>query len=172
MICHVFLSFSLGDEGLVNVFRGQAANRQSVLFHDYSIKEAFEPTWKMKAERLIRACSVTLCLIGKTTYRSKAVDWEIRKSTELGKTVRAVRIVPTVPGIPPALAELSVQPLPWDMERIIGELNLKFCNLPYQLPAMVSQGSFTPPAPHRARSAGGSTWGGAWWRRSSSQRLP
>ncbi len=53
MIRHVFLSFSMGDESLVNVFRGQAANRQSVLvFHDYSIKEAFESTWKMNAERL------------------------------------------------------------------------------------------------------------------------
>ena len=114
----------MGDEGLVNVFRGQAANRQSVLvFHDYSIKEAFESTWKMKAERLIRACSVTICLIGKTTYRSKAVDWEIRRSAELGKTVMAVSIEPTAPRVPPALTELNVQPQPWDMERIIGELN-------------------------------------------------
>ena len=124
MIRHVFLSFSMGDEGIVNVFRGQAANRQSVLvFHDYSIKEAFESTWKMKAERLIRACSVTICLIGKTTYRSKAVDWEIRRSAELGKTVMAVSIEPTAPRVPPALTELNVQPQPWDMERIIGELN-------------------------------------------------
>lgn len=124
MIRHVFLSFSMGDEGLVNVFRGQAANRKSVLvFHDYSIKEAFESTWKTNAERLIRACSVTICLIGKTTYRSKAVDWEIRKSAELGKTVMAVSIEPTVPRVPPALTDLNVHPLPWDMERIMGELN-------------------------------------------------
>ena len=124
MIRHVFLSFSMGDEGLVNVFRSQAASRQSALvFHDYSIKEVFESTWKTNVERLIRACSVTLCLIGKTTYQSKAIDWEIRKSAELGKTVMAVSIEPTMPKVPPTLTDLNVQPLPWDMERIIGELN-------------------------------------------------
>ena len=77
----------------------------------------------MNAERLIRACSVTICLIGKKTYRSKAVDWELRKSAELGKTVMAIAIEPTAPRVPPVLTELNVQPLPWDMERIIGELN-------------------------------------------------
>ena len=124
MMRHMFLSFSTGDKGLVSVFRSQAANRQPALvFHDYSIKEAFESAWKMNAERLIRACSVTICLIGKKTYRSKAVDWEIRKSAELGKTVMAVSIEPTVPKVPPALTDLNVQPLPWDMERIMGELN-------------------------------------------------
>ena len=99
----VFLSFSTEDKGLVDLFRSQARDRQAALvFRDYSIKETFEHAWKTNAERLIRACSVTLCLIGGTTYRSEAVDWEIRKSVELA---------------------LNVAPLPWDIERIVGELN-------------------------------------------------
>ena len=121
---NVFLSFSTEDKGLVDLFRSQARDRQPALvFRDYSIKETFEHAWKTNAERLIRACSVTICLIGKTTYRSKAVDWEIRKSVELGKHVMAVFLEPTVPMVPPALAELNVAPLPWDIERTAGGLN-------------------------------------------------
>ena len=124
MACNVFLSFVMKDKDIVNLFRDQAENRQSSLvFCDYSIKEAFESAWKTNAECLIRACSVTICLIGKTTYRSKAVDWEVRKSVELGKSIMAVYIEPTVPIVPPALAELEVTPLPWDIERIVGELS-------------------------------------------------
>lgn len=120
----VFLSFSTEDKGLVDLFRSQARDRQAALvFRDYSIKETFEHAWKTNAERLIRACSVTLCLIGGTTHRSKAVDWEIRKSVELDKYIMAVSLEPTVPRVPPALAALNVAPLPWDIERIVGELN-------------------------------------------------
>ena len=120
----VFLSFSTEDKGLVDLFRSQARDRQpDLVFRDYSIKETFEHAWKTNAERLIRACSVTLCLIGRATHRSKAVDWEIRKSVELDKYIMAVSLEPTVPRVPPALVALNVAPLPWDIERIVGELN-------------------------------------------------
>ena len=124
MTRNVFLSFTTEDKSLADLFRSQAKDRQSALvFRDYSIKEAFEHAWKTNAERLIQACSVTICLIGKTTHRSKAVDWEVRKSAELGKYVMAVSLEPTVPVVPPALVELNVKPLPWDTERVVGELN-------------------------------------------------
>ena len=124
MTRNVFLSFTMTDKGFVDLLRGQAERRQPALvFRDYSIKEAFEATWKTNAERLIRACSITLCLIGKTTHRSQAVDWEVRKSVDLGKHVMAVAIDPTGPIVPPALADLKVKPLPWDIERIVGELH-------------------------------------------------
>ena len=162
---NVFLSFSTEDKGLADLFRDQARDRQSdLVFRDYSIKKTFEHAWKTNAERLIRACSVTICLIGGTTHRSKAVDWEIRKSVELGKYIMAVFLEPTVPRVPPVLVALraiydsvyppggkrlaaslrpsargqstptpvrlqpivnrsNVAPLPWDIERIAGELN-------------------------------------------------
>ena len=124
MTRNVFLSFTTEDKSLVDLFRSQAKDRQSALvFRDYSIKEAFEYAWKTNAERLIQACSVTICLIGKTTHQSKAVAWEVRKSVELGKYVMAVSLELTVPIVPPALAELNVKPLPWDIERVVGKLN-------------------------------------------------
>lgn len=121
---NVFLSFTTEDKEVADLFRSQMENRQpDVAFRDYSIKEAFEQAWKTNAERLIRACSATICLIGKTTHRSRAVDWEVRKSVELGKPVMAVSIEPVRPLAPPALTELTLRPLSWDMERIAGELS-------------------------------------------------
>ena len=121
---NVFLSFTMEDKGLVNLFRGQAESKHSSLvFHDYPVKETFEYTWKTNVERLIRSCSVMICLIGKTTHRSKAVDWEVRKSVELGKQIMAVAIESPMPTVPLSLAELNVGPLPWDIDRIVGELD-------------------------------------------------
>ena len=126
MVCNVFLSFTTEDGAYANLFRNQAAARQpSLVFRDYSIKEAFEYTWKKNAEQLIGACSATICLISKTTHRSEAVDWEVRRSAELGKHVMGVTVESIVPIVPVALAELNVELLRWetDVEKIIGELN-------------------------------------------------
>ena len=121
---NVFLSFATEDKGLADLFRSQVEKRQpGLVFRDYSIKEAFEQTWKTNAEQLIRASSATICLIGKTTHLSRAVDWEVRKSAEVGKHILAVSIEPTGPIVPPAFAKLKVKPLPWDIERIADELN-------------------------------------------------
>ena len=100
----VFLSFTMEDRGLVDLFRTQVENGQSALvFRDYPIKETFEYAWKTNAERLIRSCSATVCLIGKSTHQSKAVDWEIRKSVELGKSILAVAINSPTPLVRPLL---------------------------------------------------------------------
>lgn len=125
MKINVFLSFTTEDKEVADLFRSQMENRQpGVAFRDYSIKEAFEQTWKTNAERLIRACSATICLIGKTTHRSRAVDWEVRKSAELGKRLMAVSIQSTEAiVVPSALVEVKVKALSWDIERIAGELN-------------------------------------------------
>lgn len=121
---NVFLSFTTEDKALADLFRRQAQNRQSTLvFRDYSIKETFEHAWQRNAERIIRSCSVTICLIGKTTHQSKAVDWEVRKSAELGKYVMAVSLEPTKLKVSPAIAVLNVKPLPWEIEKIVGEMN-------------------------------------------------
>ena len=89
MAYNIFLSFTRKDTELAHLFRSQAEARQSSLvFRDYLIREKFEAAWRMNAERLIRACSVIICLVGGTTHRSDAVDWEIRKSAELDKPIR------------------------------------------------------------------------------------
>ena len=123
MARNVFLSFAMEDQGLASAFRAQArSDRSDLEFRDYSVKEPFEQAWKTNVERLIRRCSATICLVGESTWSSDAVDWEIRKSDELGKKLVAVRLDPGVRRHPRALRELGVAVVPWDIGAIMREL--------------------------------------------------
>lgn len=108
---------------LVELFRDQAVgSRSGLVFRDYSIKEPVEGAWKAQAERLIRKSSVTICLVGKDTWRSEPVNWEIRKSAELGKRIMAVYLQSHAVRTPPALLEAGIAPMPWDVEAIVDRL--------------------------------------------------
>lgn len=124
MARNVFLSFAMEDQRLANAFRAQAkSSRTGLEFRDYSVKEPFERAWKTNAERLIRRCSATICLVGKDTHRSEAVNWEIRKSAALGKQLIAVRLRPDIRRLPVALRELGVATVSWEIEAIMSELD-------------------------------------------------
>ena len=121
---NVFLSFAAENKALVDLFRGQAKNSRSALtIRDYSIKEPVDGAWKVQAERLIRASTATVCLVGDTTWRSEPVNWEIRKSADLGKRVLAVYLQSTAVRVPAALREIGVTPIPWNVNAIVGELH-------------------------------------------------
>ena len=120
---NVFLSFAMEDRLLASAFREQAMNSRSDLeFRDYSVRESFEHAWKMQVDRLMRMCSATICLVGETTYRSDAVNWEVRKSAELGNDVIAVWLVDDIERFPSALEELGVTPVPWAIDAIMSKL--------------------------------------------------
>lgn len=123
MAYNVFLSFAMEDKALVDLFRGQARNRRLPLeFRDYSIKEPFDSAWKTQCEERIRYCSLTICLVGFETYKSEAVNWEIRKSADLGKGIMAIYLVSEWVRLPEALKECSVKPVTWDMDEIMSEI--------------------------------------------------
>jgi len=123
MAYNVFLSFAMEDKTLVDFFRGQAKNERLPLeFRDHSIKEPFDSAWKSQCEDKIRRCSLTICLVGHNTYQSKAVNWEIRKSAQLGKGIMAVYLVNGYPPLPEALSENSVRAVRWKMNEIMAEL--------------------------------------------------
>lgn len=122
-IPRVFLSFSMVHRPLVELFRHQAMDRRcGLVLRDYSIKEPIEGAWKMHAERLIRESSVTICLVGKDTWRSEPVNWEIRKSAELGKRILAVYLESNTVRTPTALQEVGATYMPWDVEKILDSL--------------------------------------------------
>lgn len=123
MAHNVFLSFAIEDKALVDLFRAQAKNKHLPLsFRDHSIKEPFESAWKTKCEEKIRRCSVTICLVGPATFKSDAVNWEIRKSVELGKDVIAIYLTSERPILPEALREYSAKPITWDSYEIMNEI--------------------------------------------------
>ena len=118
----LFLSFASEHKVLVDLFRSNAKDRLSLLsFYDRPISGTSGREWKHYAEGLIRSCSATLCLVGHSTYNSAPVDWEIRKSAELGKPVLAVYLEPTTQ-LPAALLEVGVSPLPLDVDVVVKEL--------------------------------------------------
>src|SRR5579864_8805798 len=95
MAIRAFLSFVEEDLNLVNLFRGQAKQKDSALeFDDYSIKIPFDSN---NAEYIgrgivaqIKLATVCVCLYGPTTYQSGWVNWELKKAIQLGKPLIGV----------------------------------------------------------------------------------
>ena len=90
-----FLSFVEEDLNVVNLFRAQAKNDNLDLeFADYSIREPFDSANASYIARgiadQIKMANLTICLYGPTTYTSKWVDWELRKTLELQKPIMGV----------------------------------------------------------------------------------
>lgn len=122
MAYNVFLSFAMEDKNLVEMFRGMAKNKGSDLeFRDYSIKEPFDSKWKTNCERILAMCHATIVLIGRETYKSDAVAWEIEKTRELGKGLMGVRLVPGST-LPWALSRSGSPIVDWKIESIMAQL--------------------------------------------------
>lgn len=125
---HVFLSFVEEDLEGVNLFRGQARNKRSDLeFSDYSVKVPYRSTnaayIRSQISAKIRAASVTICLIGQSTHTSHWVDWEIRKSQELGNQLIGVQLYRGVPcPVPGALTEFRAPVFGWSVADIVKAL--------------------------------------------------
>lgn len=120
----VFLSFRGADKEVVDEFRSRAKDKESDLdFIDFSLAVPFRSENAEYIRRGIRerikASSVTVVLIGETTYQSEWVDWEIRESIKLGKGVVAVQLK-NDPSLktPKALQEHGIIPLPMNEEKI------------------------------------------------------
>jgi hypothetical protein len=125
MAKRVFLSFVQEDLVLVNLFRGQAKNKNSELeFSDYSVKEPYESSnaayIRSKIRGRIRLASVTICLIGRQTYTSHWVDWEIRASNDEGNRIIGVRLHSDHLDIPPqALRDVGASIFDWDIDAVV-----------------------------------------------------
>lgn len=126
MAKRVFLSFVEEDLDLVNLFRGQAKNKNSELeFSDYSVKEPYDSQnaayIRSKIRERISAAVITLCLIGKTTCASKWVDWEIRASAEEHNKLVGVRLHSDSQKdiTPKALTDLRGTVADWDIDKIV-----------------------------------------------------
>jgi hypothetical protein len=126
MAKRVFLSFVEEDLDLVNLFRGQAKNKNSSLeFSDYSVKEPYDSTnaayIRSKIRERIAAASVTICLIGEDTHRSRWVSWEITASDEEKNLLFGVRLhsSATRDTPPKALTDLKRPVYNWDIDAIV-----------------------------------------------------
>ncbi len=109
MARRIFLSFAAEDKDQVNGFRILRWNNQvDIDFFDSSL---LTPVQSVNIEYIKRSIlermnntSVTVVLIGPTTYKSAWVDWEIKQSISRGNGVLGIRLKDqsNVP-VPPAM---------------------------------------------------------------------
>jgi hypothetical protein len=119
----VFTSFHAEDEAQVNFLRGQAKEGK-LEFSDYSVKEPFDEKWKTQCAERIEKADMVIVMIGPETYKREAVDWEIRKAIELGKSVIGVRIYRDQNHpIPKALQENGAKIIYWNLDDIQREID-------------------------------------------------
>ncbi len=89
----VFISFQNKERHAKELLKAQAKNRRmNVGFNDQSPQKAFNNKWKTRMKPKIRKSSATVVMIGKDTYKSKAVNWEIEQSRKAGNKVIGIQV--------------------------------------------------------------------------------
>ena len=125
----IFISFANEDLNEVNLLRGQAKNENSDLeFIDRSLQKPFDSKdaeyIKRGIRERIRQSSITVCYLSNDSAQSKWVDWEIRESIALGKSVIAMYKSDSMPTkIPSAVKEFKIKLIPWDHKKLSQALN-------------------------------------------------
>lgn len=115
---NVFISFATDDMNEVNLLRGQAKNDNSdIEFNDHSVRapydsEQAEYIKRKIAERISRS-STTVVYLSDSAAKSKWVEWEVKKSQELGKRVIAVHSGGKYDGAIPSWVDSKIKVVPW-----------------------------------------------------------
>lgn len=124
-IRNVFISFSVADEGPVNLLRSQAKDpRYDLEFRDYSVKQPFDEKWKTNCKERISQTSATIVAIGEDTASREAVIWEIEESYRQGKMVIGVRISKDRNDpIPAPMKEHNAPIVNWTLDEIKAQLD-------------------------------------------------
>jgi hypothetical protein len=116
---NVFISFAYEDIDEVNLLRGQSKNELSeIAFNDWSVPEAYNSESasyiKMQITDRINRSSVTVIYLSEDTFRSQWVEWEVRRSKELGKNVIATHKGDLPPAkLPKFINEFNIKIVPW-----------------------------------------------------------
>ena len=124
---NVFISFSSEDLDEVNLLRAQAKNEKSDLeFVDRSLQTPFDSARaeyiRNRLEDRINQASMTVVYISEHNPSSEWVDWEVKKSLELGKDVIAVHSGSTQPrNLPSSISKNDIKVVPWS--RLADELS-------------------------------------------------
>lgn len=89
----VFISFHNKDRHAKDLLQAQAKNKNiNLQFSDQSVNKPYKSKWKTNTKSKIQKASTTVVMVGKDTYRRKAVDWEIEQSRKAGNKIIAVQI--------------------------------------------------------------------------------
>ena len=121
----VFLSYAYEDIQQVRGLKLLLANPNFDLeFYDESLAVAVDSRDADYVKRVIgekiKRSSVTVCLIGKETHKSKWVGWELTTSDECGNKIIAMALKGIDQAVLPALIkEKKLTFYPWDPKRLV-----------------------------------------------------
>jgi len=89
----VFISFKYKDRHAKELLKAQAKHKNMPLYiTPTSPDKPFSNKWKTKMKKRIAQSSALIVMIGKDTYKSKAVNWEIEQARKMGKKIIGVQI--------------------------------------------------------------------------------
>jgi len=87
----IFIAFSMEDENIRDLIKGQALNTQSPFeYIDMSVKEPYKSAWKDRVRTRIKRSDGVLAIISKNSESSTGQDWEIACAKEEGVPVRGI----------------------------------------------------------------------------------
>jgi len=89
----VFIANQHEDMHAKHLLQAQAKNKNmNFQFSDQTKNRPFNSKWKTRMKPRIHRASTTVIPIGKNTYRSKAVQWEVDQSRKAGNKIVAIQI--------------------------------------------------------------------------------
>lgn len=76
-----FISFEMEDRWARDFLAQHAKDdNNEIEFYDYSVKDPFDSKWKTECRKRIGVTKGTIVLVGKTTWKSDGVLWEIAET--------------------------------------------------------------------------------------------
>ncbi|MFE0808031.1 TIR domain-containing protein [Streptomyces sp. NPDC058794] len=119
----VFISFQMEDRWARDFLKEHARGSDNeIQFIDYSVQDPFDNSWKTQCKLRIAQTQGTIVLIGPTTYRSEAVEWEIRETIDQGHHIFGIQIdSDETHRIPNGLPASNV--IRWNFSAIAGQLS-------------------------------------------------
>lgn len=117
-----FISFEMEDRWGRAFLKEHAHQRNNkIKFIDYSVHEPFDAKWKTNCKDRIAQTRGTIVLIGKTSYKSEAVLWEIAETTRQEHKMFGIQINSKETWtIPRGLSSGKV--IRWDFDAIVRQL--------------------------------------------------
>jgi len=119
---NIFFSNTTEDQKRVDELKNILNDRLPNLpFYDLSIELPYLDDWKVYAEPLLAACDLFVCIVGKNTYNSEAVDWEIREACRLKRPLIVTRLS-NYYLLPKCCEELKIQIIDWEINTVAGNI--------------------------------------------------
>lgn len=122
MAPRAFISFEMEDDWARKFLVQHARDKSNdISFSDYSVKDAFDSSWKTNCRERIAQTKGTIVLIGETTYLSEAVLWEIAETLRQGHYIFGIQISSTSTfRVPAGLPTANV--IRWNFDQIVSWL--------------------------------------------------